>query len=226
MKDTELIPAAEAQAMIDGATDGDWGITSDEGPVTLPGGEKAERSWTYSICAHAGPPRGNGSTHVCIGQAFSKHDGAPRHDAELMASAKALAKTVVALEAQRDAALAKLGWAMLSVRFVAQLASVHEWRLEDMRCQKPHDDSDRDALERYGSLICEMRFSPGVPKLHVIAAEMGVDVADFIAVESFEAAPFDDAITRKACEACGYDPQPLLDAAVKIREMLREPEKT
>lgn len=128
MTETDLIPAVEAQAMLDGCTPGDWGITSDEGPVTLPGGEKAERSWTYSICAYAGPPRENGSTHVCIGQAFSKHDGAPRHDAKLMASSKALAKTVVALEAQRDRARAEreavIGLAVKMFRETAAIITV------------------------------------------------------------------------------------------------------
>lgn len=135
-----------------------------------------------------------------------------------------LAADVLVLLAERDADRAALERANLSARFVDRRDRQYGRLLyNDLPEEKR---GVIDALERYGGMLCEMRFAPGVPKLRRLAAEMGVDVADFRAVEDNEAAPFDDAITRKACVACGRDPQPMLDTAAKIREMLREPEKT
>lgn len=102
---TRRYTGAEALALKAAATQGEWGVMSDEGPVRLPSGERVG-GWMHSICAGSGFLMDEG--HVCIGHAFTKADGMPAHDARLIAAAPDLADSLAAVEAERDEAIAQL----------------------------------------------------------------------------------------------------------------------
>lgn len=127
--------------------------------------------------------------------------------------------------AERDALRAKLRWH-------DALVGVERVLFDCVAGDAPKEEGDRalkrsKTLKHYGKLITDARYDAGnhvyagTGRQDLIAKRAGVALVDLSLVARGVIPPFDDATTRRICEVIGCDPQPLLDAAAKIEEVLR-----
>lgn len=152
--------------------------------------------------------------------------------AHLFAAAPALARSLRSVERERDDARRERDDLRAKLRWHEALVGVERVLFGCMAGDVPKEEGDRalkrsKAMKHYGKLISEARYDAGnhvyagTGRQDLIAKRAGVALVDLSLAERGVIPPFDDATTRRICEVIGCDPQPLLDAAAKIEEVLR-----